>query len=200
MSSRILITLVLELGEGGPHAPIQGVSHDGRSMCAKTRPFPRLMPHHTQLVLGLVVSSLQLLRCNTRLFHKRRAHPLPCRCQQLSLAVYQCLPFYGKTLVTMHRGSSRARGAPTAPATPSWLIAHGWWLACGDAGIRTPYLLRAKQALFQMSYIPIGGASWTRTRGLSLIRTALSPPELMPRSSTTQERDSKESTWSSQQC
>ncbi len=45
---------------------------------------------------------------------------------------------------------------------------------CGDAGIRTPYLLRAKQALYQVSYIPAGGgASWTRTRGLSLIRTAL---------------------------
>jgi len=25
---------------------------------------------------------------------------------------------------------------------------------CGDAGIRTPYLLRAKQALSQVSYIP----------------------------------------------
>ena len=50
--------------------------------------------------------------------------------------------------------------------------------SCGDAGIRTPYLLRAKQALSQVSYIPAlrgwcGGASWTRTRGLSLIRTAL---------------------------
>jgi hypothetical protein len=50
----------------------------------------------------------------------------------------------------------------------------------GGAGTRTPDLLRAKQALSRLSYIPVGGASWTRTRGLSLIRTALSPPELMP--------------------
>src|SRR5947209_17496219 len=68
---------------------------------------------------------------------------------------------------------------------------RGGCSACGDAGIRTPCLLRAKQALYQVSYIPIGGASWTRTRGLSLIRTALSPPELMP-PSTTQERDSNQ--------
>jgi hypothetical protein len=66
-----------------------------------------------------------------------------------------------------------ARRTQPEPARP----AHG-----GDAGSRTPYLLRAKQALSQLSYIPgRGGASWTRTRGLSLIRTALSPPELMPR-------------------
>jgi hypothetical protein len=63
--------------------------------------------------------------------------------------------------------------------------------AGGDAGIRTPCLLRAKQALSQVSYIPVGGASWTRTRDLSLIRTALSPPELMPRLPTIEERSSK---------
>jgi hypothetical protein len=44
----------------------------------------------------------------------------------------------------------------------------------GDEGIRTPDLCRAKAALFQLSYIPIqNGPSWTRTRDLSLIRTAL---------------------------
>ena len=45
----------------------------------------------------------------------------------------------------------------------------------GDEGIRTPDLCRAKAALFQLSYIPPnkGGPSWTRTRDLSLIRTAL---------------------------
>ena len=31
------------------------------------------------------------------------------------------------------------------------------WEASGDAGSRTPYLLRAKQALSQMSYIPWWG-------------------------------------------
>jgi hypothetical protein len=58
----------------------------------------------------------------------------------------------------------------------------------GDEGIRTPDLCRAKAALFQLSYIPAiplssfrstplpherNGPSWTRTRDLSLIRTAL---------------------------
>ena len=30
----------------------------------------------------------------------------------------------------------------------------------GDAGIRTPYLLRAKQALSQVSYIPSWSVRW----------------------------------------
>ena len=50
----------------------------------------------------------------------------------------------------------------------------------GDEEIRTPDLLRAREALSQLSYIPVagGGPFWTRTRDLSLIRTALSPTEL----------------------
>jgi|SRR5579884_1610834 hypothetical protein len=59
----------------------------------------------------------------------------------------------------------------------------------GDEGIRTPALLRAREALSLLSYIPQprpsrcpplarGGPFWTRTRDLSLIRTALSPTEL----------------------
>lgn len=59
----------------------------------------------------------------------------------------------------------------------------------GDEGIRTPDLLRAKQALFQLSYAPrqtfdldmlkvTGGSWWTRTTDLCLIRAALSPSEL----------------------
>jgi hypothetical protein len=45
-------------------------------------------------------------------------------------------------------------------------------------GIRTPDLLRAKQALSQLSYCPenkryCGGRRWTRTTDLDLIRIAL---------------------------
>jgi hypothetical protein len=58
----------------------------------------------------------------------------------------------------------------------------------GAAGIRTPDLRRAKAALSQLSYgpsvpvsaagsllplTPTGGALWTRTTDLGLIRTAL---------------------------
>ena len=62
------------------------------------------------------------------------------------------------------------------PASPS-----GQQLG-GDDRDRTGDLLLAKQALSQLSYAPLGlpgialergGASWTRTRDLSLIRTAL---------------------------
>ena len=50
----------------------------------------------------------------------------------------------------------------------------------GDERIRTADLLRAKQALSQLSYIPkiYGGHRWTRTTDLALIRRALSPAEL----------------------
>jgi hypothetical protein len=54
----------------------------------------------------------------------------------------------------------------------------------GGTGIRTPDLLLAKQALYQLSYTPghlcflmhlrvAGGLIWTRTRDLSLIRRVL---------------------------
>src|SRR5579864_7334700 len=45
----------------------------------------------------------------------------------------------------------------------------------GAEGIRTPDLRLAKAALSQLSYGPRtpGGPAWTRTRDLSLIRTAL---------------------------
>jgi hypothetical protein len=49
--------------------------------------------------------------------------------------------------------------------------------ACGDEGIRTPGLLRAREALSQLSYIPSSlkrdGPQWTRTIDLSLIRGML---------------------------
>ena len=55
----------------------------------------------------------------------------------------------------------------------------------GAAGIRTPDLRRAKAALSRLSYSPVvvaaGGRSWTRTRGLTLIRGVLSPTELNAR-------------------
>ena len=46
----------------------------------------------------------------------------------------------------------------------------------GDEGTRTPDPLRAKQVLYQLSYIPkitCGGASWNRTSDLSIISAAL---------------------------
>ena len=47
----------------------------------------------------------------------------------------------------------------------------------GATGTRTPDLLRAKQALSQLSYCPkkilCGGRRWTRTTDLDLIRIAL---------------------------
>jgi hypothetical protein len=44
----------------------------------------------------------------------------------------------------------------------------------GDEGIRTPDLLRAREALSHLSYIPrSGGPAWTRTRDHSLIRGVL---------------------------
>ena len=79
--------------------------------------------------------------------------------------------------------------------------AHAWALNdFGDVEIRTPDILLAKQALYQLSYTPLwiklepgsvtevllfpllpapcppslqGGPSWTRTRDLTLIRGAL---------------------------
>jgi hypothetical protein len=59
----------------------------------------------------------------------------------------------------------------------------------GAAGSRTPGLRRAKAALSRLSYGPTRtppggvrrGRAWTRTRGLGLIRAALSPPELRAR-------------------
>ena len=46
----------------------------------------------------------------------------------------------------------------------------------GGEGTRTPDPLRAKQVLYQLSYIPkvaYGGASWNRTSDLSIISAAL---------------------------
>ena len=45
----------------------------------------------------------------------------------------------------------------------------------GDEESRTPDLLLAKQALYQLSYVPSddGGRFWTRTRDLCLIRAVL---------------------------
>ena len=48
---------------------------------------------------------------------------------------------------------------------------------CGDSNPVPP---ACKAGALPDELHPRGGASWTRTRGLSLIRTALSPPELMP--------------------
>jgi hypothetical protein len=47
--------------------------------------------------------------------------------------------------------SAKRRSHPSACRDPN---------ACGDAGSRTPYLLRAKQALFQLSYIPNAVCWW----------------------------------------
>ena|GEM_PF-4261620 len=52
---------------------------------------------------------------------------------------------------------------------------------CGDEGNRTPDLLLAKQALYQLSYIPdrvpfacfACARTWIRTKDLSFIRAAL---------------------------
>ena len=44
----------------------------------------------------------------------------------------------------------------------------------GDEGTRTPDLLRAREALSHLSYIPRhGGPAWTRTRDPALIRGVL---------------------------
>ena len=86
---------------------------------------------------GLVVSSLQLVRCKTRLHREtdlwldpRRSSPVVYHPVHLSA-----------------RGRGISSCAPTRQGSTDPL--HG-----GDAGSRTPYLLRAKQALFQLSYIP----------------------------------------------
>ena len=47
-------------------------------------------------------------------------------------------------------------------------------LSNGDEGTRTPDLLRAREALSQLSYIPSSdGPQWIRTIDLSLIRGML---------------------------
>ena len=56
--------------------------------------------------------------------------------------------------------------------------------AYGDEGIRTPDLLRAREALSLLSYIPplsplmSCGPAWTRTTDPTLIRGVLLPAEL----------------------
>ena len=78
------------------------------------------------------------------------------------------------SLVKEHRG--------TCPRTISWffrfystLTAHSLKLHGGGERIRTDDPLRAKQALFHLSYTPDcrGGPSWNRTNDLTLIRRAL---------------------------
>ena len=50
---------------------------------------------------------------------------------------------------------------------------------CGDEETRTPDFLLAKEALYQLSYVPLilrsggRGRFWTRTRDLCLIRAVL---------------------------
>ena len=60
------------------------------------------------------------------------------------------------------RGRTVIRDAPVVPVG-------------GDEESRTPDLLLAKQALYQLSYVPSddGGRFWTRTRDLCLIRAVL---------------------------
>src|SRR5262245_7233849 len=69
-------------------------------------------------------------------------------------------------------GSPRLQQArpSTLPANPS--------PCCGDEEIRTPDFLLAKEALYQLSYVPAHGRQdrgrfWTRTRDLCLIRAVL---------------------------
>src|SRR5215472_15940713 len=64
---------------------------------------------------------------------------------------------------------------PSAIVTTPPACTSEWSFPGGDEGTRTPDICLAKAALFQLSYIPAqqGGPSWTRTRDLSLIRTAL---------------------------
>ena len=88
---------------------------------------------------------------------------------------------YPPSIVGAERLNCRVRDGngcfPFAIVTTPPACTSGF-LPGGDEGIRTPDLCRAKAALFQLSYIPslttgFGGLSWTRTRDLSLIRTAL---------------------------
>ena len=78
--------------------------------------------------------------------------------------------------------SRRAGGSDNRAASGQHLFAKAFLAAFGgvlggDDEIRTRDLLRARQALSRLSYIPIvredGGPRWIRTTDLTLIRRAL---------------------------
>ncbi len=114
----------------------------------------------------LVMLSLQLLRCTRRLVTETRqrcpsrpGQGLPTACARDSFRVY-----HHPRPTPKHVPGCGCAGPPT-PATGRHEEVRGVMgrctaplrncgASCGDAGIRTPCLLRAKQALSQMSYIP----------------------------------------------
>ena len=77
-----------------------------------------------------------------------------------------CIPYTPYLSHHRHRRQTHSsRELPQRAAKPC---------SCGDEGARTPGLLRAREALSHLSYIPLtSGPAWTRTRDHSLIRGVL---------------------------
>ncbi len=139
---------------GFPHSDISGSMLVGSSpkLFAACYVLRRpLAPRHPPYALS------SLITCKREDLHSVQF----LRCQYHLPAVALLSP----GLPPCERPQSLARGLP-----PLALILPG-----GDEGTRTPGLLRAREALSHLSYIPLrnNGPFWTRTRDLALIRGTL---------------------------